>query len=311
MLITLIRIIKTGIRNFVRNAWLSTAATVVMTVTLSLVAVSYIANAALTSAIEGVVNKIDISIFLDDANSKEQNEAFRTKLEHAENVKSVRFLTKADALKEYRKNPDNPKLPDTVTETDNPLPASFQIKAEDPNKIDGIITVAKLKEFEPLLAKDKEGSREKAISYSGERKATIDKIISTSNFLRVSGIIASLIFVVISTLIIFNTIRMAIFTRREEIEIMKLVGATSWFIRGPFIFEAILYGVIAAILALIFLYTVVLAGAPRISSYIPEIDAIIAYMKSHVAVVALIELAIGVAIGALSSLVALKRYLKL
>ncbi|HUC20067.1 MAG TPA: permease-like cell division protein FtsX, partial [Candidatus Polarisedimenticolaceae bacterium] len=263
-MITLLRIIKTGLRNFVRNAWLSTAATAVMTVTLSLVAVSYIANAALTSAIQEVVNKIDISIFLNDTNTPEQNQVFKSKLEQAPNVKSVRFLTKSDALKEYRRqNADNPKLLEGISETDNPLPASFQIKAKDPNKIDGIINLANQPEFKPLLAP------KNPISYSGKRKATIDKIISTSNFLRASGIIASVIFIVISTLIIFNTIRMAIFTRREEIEIMKLVGATSWFIRGPFIFEAILYGVIAAILALIFLYTVVLNGAPRIASYIP------------------------------------------
>ncbi len=304
--ITLLRIIKTGFRNFFRNAWLSTAATAVMTVTLSLVAISYIANAALTSAIQEVVNKIDISVYLNDANTPEQNQAFKSKLENAENVKAVLFITKSDALKEFRsQRTDNPKLLEGISETDNPLPASFQIKAEDPNKIDGIITIVNQAEFKPLLAP------KNAISYSGKRKATIDKIISTSNFLRASGVIASVIFVIISTLIIFNTIRMAIFTRREEIEIMKLVGATGWFIRGPFIFEAILYGVIAAVFALIFLYTVVLAGAPRISSYIPEITAIIAYMKSHVALVALIELAIGVAIGAGSSLVALKRYLRL
>ncbi len=306
MLLTTMRILKTGFRNFFRNAWLSTAATIVMTVTLSLVAVSYIANSALTSAIQGVVAKIDISIFLNDANTPEQNKDFRAKLEQEENVKSVKFLTKDDALAAYRKQYENdPKVRDIISETNNPLPASFQIKTKDPSKIDGVIKVAEQTEFKPLLApKD-------AISYKDKRKATIDKIVSISNFLRTTGIVASVVFIIISTMIIFNTIRMAIFTRREEIEIMKLVGATNWFIRGPFIFEAILYGVIAAILAVIFVYTVVLGGAPYISGYIPEITQIIDYMKSHVIVVLAIELLLGIAIGGGSSLVALKRYLKL
>ena len=122
--------------------------------------------------------------------------------------------------------------------------------------------------------------------------------------------IASIVFVVISTLIIFNTIRMAIFTRREEIEIMKLVGATNWFIRGPFIFEAALYGIIAAIVALIFIYTVIIGGVPKLGNYI-ETAAITNILKENVARVVFAELFLGIMIGAASSMFALKRYLKL
>ncbi len=305
MLITTARITKTGLRNFVRNAWLSTAATAVMTVTLSLVAVSYIANVALNSTIKNVVQKIDVSIFLDDSAKPEQIAAMKAKIEGLENVQSVKQVTKADALAEYRKqNADNPKLLEAVSETDNPLPASLQIKAKDPNEIQPVIDAVNSAEFKPLLAK------RDPISYSGERKATIDKIVQTSNFFKATGIVASIVFVVISTLIIFNTIRMAIFTRREEIEIMKLVGATNWFIRGPFIFEATLYGIIAAIIALVFIYTVVLSGVPRLGSYI-DTGTIINLLKENVLLVAFAELALGMLIGAASSVVALTRYLKL
>jgi cell division transport system permease protein len=304
--LTTVRITKTGLHNFIRNAWLSTAATAVMTVTLSLVAVSYIANQALTSTIQGIENKIDVSVFLNDSDTPAQISAFKAQLQQQPNVQSVSFVSKDDALKQYQQeNASNPKLLEAVSTADNPLPASFNITAKNPNNLQPIVNVVDQSSNASLLS-----TSGTPVSYSGSRKDTIDKIVKTSNFLKAVGLVASVIFVVISTLIIFNTIRMAIFTRREEIEIMKLVGATNWFIRGPFIFEATLYGIIAAVLALIFVYSVVLSGAPKLGSYI-DIDSITNYMQTHIALVALVELAIGITIGAASSLVALKRYLKL
>jgi cell division transport system permease protein len=305
MLLTTARITKTGLHNFVRNAWLSTAATAVMSVTLTLVAVSYIANVALTSTIRGVVQKIDVSVFLKDTDTPDQIKALQAKLGKLDNVQEVKLISKSDALAEYRKqNADNPKLLEAVSESDNPLPASLQIKAKDPNKLDPITQTVNQQDVRPLLA-DRD-----PISYSGDRKATIDKIVSTSNFFKLTGIVASAIFVVISTLIIFNTIRMAIFTRREEIEIMKLVGATPWYIRGPFIFEAALYGILAAVVALVFIYTVILGGAPKLGSYI-DTGGIINFLRGNFILVVFMELLLGVLIGATSSAVALKRYLKL
>jgi cell division transport system permease protein len=304
--VTFVRIVKTGLRNFMRNAWLSTAATAVMTVTLSLVAVSYIANQALTSTIQGIENKIDVSIFLADSDTSAQIDALKSQLLQQPNVASVSFTSKAQALVQYQQeNAGNAKLLEAVTTTDNPLPASLNVTAKNPNNLQPIVNIAESPTNKGLLS-----TSGTPVSYSGSRKDTIDKIVHTSNFLKATAIAASVIFVVISTLIIFNTIRMAIFTRREEIEIMQLVGATNWFIRGPFIFEAALYGIIAALLALIFVYAVVLSGAPKISAYI-DVTGVADYMQGHVALVALVELLIGVGIGTGSSLVALKRYLKL
>lgn len=303
--LTAARITKTGLHNFARNAWLSTAATAVMTITLTLVAVSYVATVALNSTIRGVVEKIDVSVYLKDSATPEQISALKVKLEQTDNVQAVSLVSKQAALRQYREqNKDNPKLLEAVTETDNPLPASLQIKAEDPNKLDPITAVVNQPEYKPLLA-DRE-----PISYSGDRKATIDRIIQTSNFFKVMGLAASIVFVIISTLIIFNTIRMAIFTRREEIEIMKLVGATNWYIRGPFIFEAALYGIIAALISIAFTYTVILNGAPRLGNYV-DTGIVVRLLQDNVILVVLSLLALGILIGTASSVVALKRYLKL
>ncbi len=304
-MIQLVRIMKTGFRNFFRNLWLSTAATAVMTITLTIILFSYIATSALTSTIAQVVEKIDVSVYLKDSVTPAQASNFKAKLEATPNVDSVKFVSKADALKIYQEqNKNNKELLAAVTADDNPLPQSLAIKAEDSTKIDSIIAVVNQQQFKPLL------QEKDPVSYTGERKKTIDRIVGATNFIKKAGLVASALFVIISTLIIFNTIRMAIFTRREEIEIMQLVGATNWFIRGPFIFEAALYGMIATLVAVALCYSMVLGAGPKISSYV-DTQTIIDVFRNNPFIIVGVELLIGVTIGAVSSLLAMSRYMKL
>ncbi len=301
-MITLWRILVSGLRNFRRNAWLSTAATAVMTVTLTVILVSFITTAALSQAVKSIVNRIDVQIYLKDTITLDQTNALRATLEGLGNVSSVSYVSKADALKRFRGQfSGDQTILDAVSDQDNALPASFEIKVIDAKKLDPIAAVVASDTFKPLIEN---------FSYKDSRKAAIDKIVRVSNFLKTVGIAASVLFVFISIMIIFNTIRMAIFTRREEIEIMKLVGATNWFIRGPFIMEAMLYGVIAAVLAVGLCYVMLLVGGPRLVSYI-DVSATIHAFKSDALLVTLGELAIGLVIGATSSVMAMTRYLKL
>ncbi len=299
------RILVAGTRNFMRNAWLSTAATAVMTITLSIVILSFISNSALTSTIKGVTDKIDISIYLADGITTEQRTAFQRALLGSENVASVHYTSKEEAVADYSaKHSTDTKLLQALQVAGNALPASFQVKAKDPKKLNEVIAITTRPEFKPLL------DPTAPPNYTGQNKNTIDRIVRVSNFFKSSGLIASGVFVVISTLIIFNTIRMAIFTRKEEIEIMKLVGATKWFIRGPFIFEAILYGVIAAVIAASLSYGLLLGAGPKLSSYI-DVTSTINFFRSYPLFIIIGELAIGIFIGAFSSMLAMSRYLKL
>ncbi len=305
MMLQLLRVFRTGSQNFIRNMWLSTAATAVMTVTLTIVIISFISNQALTSTIKGVTDKIDVSIYLADSTTPDQMNAFRARLGQDENVQSVTYKSKADALADYRKqHASDPKLLQAISETDNPLPASLQVKTKDPKKLNSITAVVNQPQNKVLL------DPTSAPSYSGTRKDTIDRIVRFSNFFRTTGLIMSIVFIIISTLIIFNTIRMAIFTRRDEIEIMKLVGATKWFIRGPFLVEAALYGIIAAFIAAALAYTLLLGGAPKLAAYI-DVKSTIDFFRSYPILVVLGEMVIGVFIGVFSSLLAMTRYLKL
>ena len=299
------RVIHAGGRNFIRNAWLSTAATAVMTITLSIIIISFISNSALTSTIKGVTDKIDVSIYLHDGITPEQRTAFQTALLRSPNVDSVHYTSKEDAVAQYSaQNASDQKLLQALQLAGNALPASFQVKAKDPKKLDEIIGVTNRPEFKNLL------DPTAPPSYSGQNKDTINRIVKVSDFFKSAGLVASVIFVIISTLIIFNTIRMAIFTRREEIEIMKLVGATKWFIRGPFLFEAALYGIVAAFIAATVSYSLLLGAGPKLSSYI-DVTSTIDFFRHYPLFIIAGELVIGVCIGGFSSLLAMSRYLKL
>jgi cell division transport system permease protein len=301
-MVTLWRIMVAGARNFLRNAWLSTAATAVMTVTLVLVLVSFVASRALSGTIRTVEDRVHVSIYLKDSTTPELSKELQKKLETHENVRSIRYVSKSDALAAYREQyKGNPKLLEAVTETDNPLPASLEVKAKDLRQLDPIVELVRNSEDDRLVLE---------YSYQAERKNTIDKVIRASNFIKTAGLVASGLFVVISILIIFNTIRMAIFTRKNEIEIMKLVGATNSFIRGPFLFEAALYGMIAAVIAVLIGYGLVVGGGPRLPSDI-QIAPTIELFKNQPALILAGELVIGICIGVLSSLLAMVRYLKL
>jgi cell division transport system permease protein len=305
MFLQLWRVIQAGSRNFMRNAWLSTAATAVMTLTLMIVVISFVSSWALSSTIKGVTNKLDVSVYLANTTTDTQRQDFQKAIEADSNVDGVTFITQKQAVELYKQqNRNNPALIAGIDQVADSIPASFQIRAKDPNKLDSIASVVSRPEFKALL------DPTAPPSYSGTRKNTIDKIVSFSNFFKTAGLIASGIFIVISILIIFNTIRMAIFTRRDEIEIMKLVGATKWFIRGPFLWEAAMYGILAAFIAVSLSYILLLGGGPKLSGYI-DVQATMTFFRSYPILILGGEIMIGILIGMFSSLLAMSRYLKL
>lgn len=305
-MITLSRIIKTGLVNFVRNAWLAVAAMAVMTVTLTIVLFSLITNATFANTIAQITDKIDISVYLQDDISASDRDAFIKGIKALPNAKSVTYLSKDQALENYQKqNAGNQQLLSAISATDNPLPATIQIKPRDLNKIQDI------KDYLSQPANLKLQSDDP--SYSGDRKAAIDKITHATNILRQAGIFAVLLFAVISVLIIFNTIQMAIFNRRDELTIMRLLGASTWFIRGPFVVENIVYGIFSAIVSVLIIKVLfMLASSALQASSLGLLDINYAseYFSQHVWILLTIQLCVGILIGAASSVVATRRYLK-
>ncbi len=305
-LITLRRIIRTGFLNFARNAWLGVAAMAVMVITLTIVLFSVIANATFSNTVAQITDKIDISVYLKDTIDAKTRTSLIDELKGQENVKSVRYISKDEALEAYKKqNANNLDLLLAISQTDNPLPASLQIKPKDPNRIDSIKNFLEREDIKKLQSDE--------TSYSGDRKEAIDKITNATAFFRKAGVFGVILFAVISMLIIFNTIQMAIFNRRDEITIMRLLGASTNYIRGPFIVESIMYGIVSGVLSIVIIHSLfaITANAFEASSLgLLDIDYSNQYFAQNYWLFVALQLGVGMFIGAVSSAIATRRYLK-
>jgi cell division transport system permease protein len=304
--ITFWRIIHTGIVNFIRNVTLATAAIAVMVVTLTIVLFSLITNATFTNTIAQITNKIDISVFLQDSDTPVQTQQLINRLKKLPNVKSVTYLNKAAALRQYeQQNAGNQQLLTAINETTNPLPATILIKPLDLNKIQDIKTF--------LSKPDVAAMQSDQPSYSGDRKEAIDKITHATDVLRKIGVITVVVFTVICALIIFNTIQMAIFNRRDEINIMRLLGASTSYIRGPFIVESAIYGLLSAVFSVLIVNSAFLASSNALQASslgLLDINYANQYFDAHFWQLLGIQLLIGIVLGAVSSTIATRRYLK-
>ncbi len=302
-LITLFRIVKAGTQNFIRNATLAIAAMAVMIITLTIVLFSVIANATFTHTVQTITDKIDVSVYLKDTVSVDQRTKLMDDIRGLQNVRSVEYISKEQALKIFSK--DNPDQLAALAQVENPLPASLTIKPRDPNKLEEIKTFLEKKEVLELQSAK--------TSYSGDRKEAIDKITKATRFFRQVGFAGVIVFTVVSMLIIFNTIRMAIFNRRDELTIMRLLGASTWYIRGPFVVETILYGVVSAIVSVTLCNTLFIVSSSAFdASSLGLLDIKFSndYFASHFWIILTTQIAIGIIIGAASSLIATRRYLK-
>lgn len=304
--ITAGRIVKAGAQNFVRNATLAIAAIAVMVITLSIILFSVIANSTFGNTIAQLTDKIDISVYLKDTVSADQRDKLLGDLSAIQNVKSADYFSKDDALEAYKKqNADNIDLLLAISQTDNPLPATIKIKPKDPNKLQEIQSYLERAEVAALQS-DK-------TSYSGDTKTAVDKITTAAQFLQKAGLAGVVVFATVSMLIIFNTIRMAIFNRRDELQIMRLLGASTTYIRGPFVVETVLYGIVSAIISVALcnaLFAVSSSAFDASSLGLLDITYANRYFADHFWIILLAQLVIGILIGAASSTIATTRYLK-
>jgi cell division transport system permease protein len=298
------RIIKAGIQNFIRNFTLAVAAIVVMVITLTIILFSLVANVAFNNTVQQITDKIDISVYLKDDINSQNLQKLQSGLAALPNVKSVTYKSKEEVKKSFGQEHQS-DVRVAWSQADNSLPATIIVKPRDPNKIQEIKNYLDQPEITALQSDP--------TSYSGVRKDAIDNIARATKFFREAGVISVIVFALVSMLIIFNTIRMAIFNRRDELTIMRLLGASNWYIRGPFVVETILYGIISAVLSvsLISAFFMVSASTMEASSFgVLDLQFANDYFTKHFWPILAAQLGIGLAIGIVSSLVATRRYLK-
>lgn len=304
---TLGRVFQYGVSAFTRNAWLSTAATAVMTVTLLIIVTSFMMRMIFADTIDVIQKRIDVSIYLVDNISDEDRQRLESAIRDIPIVTNIDYISKEEARDNFEENnrTELENLEALREVQENPFPASLRVSTSNPNRLSEISDLAQSEEFRDLQSAPP--------SNAGERREAIDRIADWSRTFEIASLSASIVFVVISMLIIFNTIRMAIFNRREEIQMMRLIGADPSFIRGPFIVEAALYGVMAAAIASIAVYAVLLTQGGLFEIYqgqdIQVANAVELFRAWPFVVVPALML-IGIAIGVFSSLLAMRRYLR-
>jgi cell division transport system permease protein len=298
--ITLGRIIHAGGLNFIRNAWLTTAATAIMTVTLTILLATIIFNKALGDTITEIAKDITISVYLRDTAPPEVTEQLRSQLLANQEVKNITYIDKAQAQSRYidRFSGEETNLLDAINIVGNAFPASFEIELHNLSQNESVTEIVGRPEFTPAVDK-----------FDENRLDTVDKIGDAQRFITRAGILAGSIFAVISILVIFNTIRMAIFTRSGEITIMRLIGATNSYIRGPFLFESMLYGIVAALVSTSLVYTTLTTLGPKADQHI-YFDPTITLFSQYWYVVVGSTIAVGICIGVMSSSLAMARYMK-
>jgi len=305
-----IRIAKYGAKGFGRNIWLSTAATVVMSITLIILFVTVVASVILTSTAELMKDKIDITIYIKPNTSEQTLKDLEDTISKDQNIKSVETSTSEE---EYQKFLEENKGSDDVLDILDDdmqklmiakMQGTMRIKVHD---VDNLDSIKKIVEEDELFVKYVD--TDKAPTYDVNR-AEIATITSWARIARTGGVILAVVFLVISILIIFSTIRMAIFSRREEIYMMKLVGAEKSFIRGPFLVEAEICGVIAGVVAATIAYFGFMFMAPKLSGYGIDVTVITNVLESNkLILVYLVFVLLGVVIGRVSAWLAVSKYL--
>lgn len=301
ILLTLSRTLKSGFQNFFRNGSLTVAAVSILTLALLIVSVILVLTISANLGLKYIQDKIDIRVYFNSDVSESTILAFRSDVAQYKEVKSAVYISKNKALDDFKTanatKPDILKAVDAVDE--NPLLASVNIQANNPDQYDVIASSIQNSSYKDSIA---------SINYQ-QYKLVIDRFNTTLRTLRRTGLFLFILFSLIAILITFNVIRMTIFNHGTEIEIMRLVGASNNFIRLPFVFEGIIYGVVAAIIAIILLFPIVRIITPYVvgSAYVQILQADFA---RYLILIFLAQLFLGVLLGVVSSLLAVRRYLK-
>lgn len=303
------RLFKYGVQNFFRNAWLSVAATAVMVVAITIALASVILNVTARNAIQELSKDIKVSIYLQDGISEKDRESLKDALKENKAVVEVQYITRDMAQQRLKDQQDTGFVDQTLallgTEA---LPESFDVSVDDLEKLEEVGNIAKQEKFNKIV-----GQNADDITLGKTRsKETIDRASGAQRIITLGSIVAAGLFVAVSILIIFNTIRMAIYTRSEEIKIMKLIGATPSYIRGPFFVESALYGIIAGILGTLIAFSGVFSLGKRVADQREFIETYQFFTDYKIIAMLLVaSILSGVLVGVISSGMAMIKHLRL
>jgi len=295
------RVWKYGYQAFLRDKGSSVATLVIMILTLSILTSLFLFQGVSSFLVKTLQDRVDISVYFHDFSTEDDILKVRNLILTIPEIRDVQYVSKEKALetfKEVHKN-DRVVLESLAAVGTNPLSASLNIRTREANQYQDVVEFLEQGEFSAFIEK---------VDFQ-DREPVIQRLSSLTSGIRLIGIILSVLLGLIAVLVTFNTIRLAIYNSKEEIEIMKLVGASHWFIRGPFLFEGVIAGSLASFIVLLLFIPITFGISPGLERLIPGFS-LFSHFLSNFFTILLFQLIVGIALGTLSSLIAVRRYLK-
>jgi cell division transport system permease protein len=300
MAVTLSRIIRFGWQSFLRNGWLSVSTIIIMILAAAVFEGLILFNVAGNQAVSSIQEKIDISVYFKADVPEDTILNMKRSLENLSEVKDVEYVSREQALENFKeRHAGEETITQTLSELDvNPLLASLNIKAKDPREYGTIASYLDNQNLSDTVEK---------VTYA-QNQVVIDRLVGLIDTLQKGGITLTLFLAFVAVVVAFNTIRLAIFSASEQIGIMRLVGASNSFIRGPYVVEGVIYGIISALVSFLLAIPLVSFLSPHLMSFVPELD-LMGYFTSHLIVLFLYQFIFCTALGILSGIIATRRYL--
>lgn len=301
-MLKLVRTFKEGAANFYRNGWLSFATVSVLAVSLYIISVTIILGITANLILTNIQEKINVSVYFNPDVSQQRILEIKDKLAVYQEIKSIDYVSKEQALDEFRKMGDNNSSINKALEEigENPLLAALVIKAKSADQYDIIARAIENSNFKDEISK---------INYQ-ENRTAIEKLTTVIKLVQQVGLTLGIVFVFIGVLITFNAIRLTMYAQKQEFEVKRLVGASNLYIRMPFMFEGVFYGAISAVVVIILLAITSKVVAPLTAGSIPQGDLMGFYLGNFFKIFGLL-LVSGIFLGVISSIIAIRRYLKI
>ena len=283
-------------QSFWRNLAVSLAAVLSITLILILAGINLLVGHAFAQVLDGFRTKVsEISINVSDDTPLQTVYDFQAQLVADPRVVTVTFVTKDEALREFKSDPQNAILATQIE--GNPLDAKLDVRVKNLNDVAAIDAMGR--QWSGVDPTD-------PTNYQGD---FVNRMLDLSEWLAIAGVALLIVLMIVSVVIVMNTIRTAVYHRRKEIEVMKLVGATEWFVRGPFVLEGIMTGLIAAAIALALL---AVAYEPAVVQFKSDVGFIpLSYDPAFISSLARDLLIAGALLGAVGSYIGVRRYVRI
>jgi cell division transport system permease protein len=303
-LITLKRIIKAGFLNFKRGGVVSWAAVLVVTITLSVITLIIFSQAILHSSLKQIKDKVDVTIYFNTGVSEDKIFTLKSSLLKLPEVAEVSYTSAEEALKLFRErhSGDYPTIQALDEIGSNPLGAYLNVKAKEVSQYENIANFLK-SDDSLVIGSD---SIINKVNYH-QNKLVIDRLNAIISGAQKLGFLITLLLIIISIVITFNTIRLTIFISKEEIGVMRLVGASKMQVRGPFMIEGAIYGIIATVVTLLLFWPATAWLGRNMTDFL-GINVYSYYLSSFFQILAILLLS-GIILGIISSFLAIRKYL--